>query len=866
MTSSEIESSNDAGELAFRAAKMDKSDRRRESRTNKVIHLLQSFFAVPAKQKTVPTASAATQLGVAAITSSDSESAPPPLGCSVRADKDLAKFVDAELGRSPEPDKEEPVESIPAVQSVTPQASNLAPTPTPTFQLAARSRLKRRQSLGSQSTKEEEEEGPSIPIAQPDPAQASASVALTPTPPPQLLACRARMNARMKRSQSFGNEPTKEEEEPPKEAAPVAALAPAPTGQLMSRSRLGSRLKRSQSTGHQPLFGGEDPSSKDATTPQQLLQQLQHPKMSANWNNVPVRSRRRKPSPNTIARRLTRKYKDQKSPSQWYHRVAAKNKLGSINEDLFLSDSESDDNTDGSSGPQLPTMMPHDDHNNNNDSVLSPLQQAKRDLLQALNDHLGDATTANFQLALQKLISHYDPTKLDPRKRPSASRTRDGFQQLEGIGISAGKPSFPGCIGRNAAGDPLFKLGTMSFGMYQVEVQAIRTLCDPSFNLHIASLPFLVSCTDMFCPTQLVVSVQGTFVLIDIVDGKNPGAVKHIPKDLLADVRFGKSPVRSYNLVTCFTIEPWKPEFGDNSPNKGITEDQPPLRGIMTTYGFILPYPLQNHRFSVWFTGGTLEVVDGDGKNEKWFQIFDKKGSASKSNNNPKDNDSSNDPATPLPNINHQRSMVESGKLLAAKMLMGASTNDQLDENGKLSYTLTRPMSNYIDLIYIDKKLQVLRGSSGTVYVHVRIPGRKAVRNSGQQQSNAMIASILNNDDFLMTDDTLGENNDMDESSSSLTQGVAIIDAETQARAKYLIEAGRLKEAAELLGNAHSGELKQLQQSRPQYSQAGGRTDRRQHNASNNRDSRRVRRAASESNLEGQVVQAPVKRCYAREA
>ena len=53
----------------------------------------------------------------------------------------------------------------------------------------------------------------------------------------------------------------------------------------------------------------------------------------------------------------------------------------------------------------------------------------------------------------------------------------------------------------------------------------------------------------MFCPTQLVVSVQGTFVLIDTVDGRNVQGVKHVPRNLQDDVRFGKSPVRTYEYA-----------------------------------------------------------------------------------------------------------------------------------------------------------------------------------------------------------------------------------------------------------------------------------------------------------------------------
>jgi len=213
--------------------------------------------------------------------------------------------------------------------------------------------------------------------------------------------------------------------------------------------------------------------------------------------------------------------------------------------------------------------------------------------------------------------------------------------------------------------------------------------------------------TEMFCPTQLVASIQGTFALIDMVDNKSFEEVKHVPENLQAEVRFGRTPLRTYNIVTPFTIEPWRADFGDDSPNKTVDR---PIHGVMTTYGYLHAYPAHHrksahHRFSVWFTGGSLEV-DG-AKNEKWFQIFDNSESAP-----PK------------------RTAAEAEKLEAAKLFVGAHTNDEMDEDGALFYTLSKPKASHIDLIYLDKTMQILRGSSGTVYVHVRIPGSQAVHKS----------------------------------------------------------------------------------------------------------------------------------------
>ena len=383
---------------------------------------------------------------------------------------------------------------------------------------------------------------------------------------------------------------------------------------------------------------------------QPSIAQEPNPATSAsNWKNVP-RRRKKKRSPD-------QKYKMIKA--SWYHSVASKNRLGAISEDpVILSDSDQEAN-------RLRELRRGSWH------FLSEHQrEAKRALLRHVNAARGECQTPEFHNALEQLLSTYDPSHFDPRSR----RIAYAGNILEGIGISAGKPTFPGSIGVNDRGDSMYKLGTMSF--------------------------------DMFLPTQMVLSVQGTFVLIDSIDATDPEQVKYVPTNLLEEVRTGNTPVRTYNIVTACTIEPHRPEFGDQSPNKGINE---PIQGVLTTYGFILPYP-KGHRFSVWFTGGSLEV-DGQ-KNEKWFQLFVKD-------------------AAP------RRTFLESGKVLAAKLLMGASTNDTVDENGRLTYSLSRPMASHIDLLYLDQRMQIFRGSSGTMYVHVRIPGSHAVQQC--QESNELL-------------------------------------------------------------------------------------------------------------------------------
>lgn len=111
----------------------------------------------------------------------------------------------------------------------------------------------------------------------------------------------------------------------------------------------------------------------------------------------------------------------------------------------------------------------------------------------------------------------------------------------------------------------------------------------------------------------------------------------------------------------------------------------------MTVNSFIIPYPKKN-RFSVWFTGGFVEVNGGA---EKWHSMFSRD-------------------STP------KRTLGERAMLFAAGLLMGATANDEMDENGRLSFELTRPAAGNIDLLYMDEILRVMRTSKGTTYVFAR--------------------------------------------------------------------------------------------------------------------------------------------------
>lgn len=122
----------------------------------------------------------------------------------------------------------------------------------------------------------------------------------------------------------------------------------------------------------------------------------------------------------------------------------------------------------------------------------------------------------------------------------------------------------------------------------------------------------------------------------------------------------------------------------------------------MTTYGYTLPDPEAPNRLSIWITGGRIEPNGSQEDVEAWkhqFQLHPAK-----------------------------HSLGEKAKLLAVKLLMGAHLHP-MAQDGSMEYTFTRPLGGhgiaYVDTLYCDTSLRVVRGHRGTVFVFSRLPDSK---------------------------------------------------------------------------------------------------------------------------------------------
>jgi len=61
---------------------------------------------------------------------------------------------------------------------------------------------------------------------------------------------------------------------------------------------------------------------------------------------------------------------------------------------------------------------------------------------------------------------------------------------------------------------------------------------------------------------------------------------------------------------------------------------------------------------------------------------------------------------------------------LAAKILLGAEVPDRMEDDGTMSFKLNRPIGGhgvtYVDILYLDQDMRILRGNAGGLFVQVQ--------------------------------------------------------------------------------------------------------------------------------------------------
>lgn len=171
------------------------------------------------------------------------------------------------------------------------------------------------------------------------------------------------------------------------------------------------------------------------------------------------------------------------------------------------------------------------------------------------------------------------------------------------------------------------------------------------------------------------------------------------------------------SIIASFTVE----RHAQNNITKDLPEEaaQKPLRGIMTNYGYALPDPILPNRKSIWFTGGTIEPADDDEDSIKsWKNVFGMNSDESDNRGNIYEN-STDSNFTKSQNVETERA-----RHLASNILLGA-ISEPMEADGTVGFHLRRPIgghgSAFVDIVYMDDDIRVMRGHSGSIYVFKKV-------------------------------------------------------------------------------------------------------------------------------------------------
>lgn len=147
--------------------------------------------------------------------------------------------------------------------------------------------------------------------------------------------------------------------------------------------------------------------------------------------------------------------------------------------------------------------------------------------------------------------------------------------------------------------------------------------------------------------------------------------------------------------MVALTVDPreYCKEHNPNAPNKEIRE---PIKALMTTRGYTLADPDKPNRLRAWFVGGDLEPACPSQDMKAWKRVFDNLG---------------------------RRELQEQARVIAAWVALGAQPAQHIDDGGRLVYKLKRAFDGtYMDVLYMDEIVRVMKGNQGAVYVFARVP------------------------------------------------------------------------------------------------------------------------------------------------
>ena len=138
----------------------------------------------------------------------------------------------------------------------------------------------------------------------------------------------------------------------------------------------------------------------------------------------------------------------------------------------------------------------------------------------------------------------------------------------------------------------------------------------------------------------------------------------------------------------------------------------------MTTRGYAISNPHAKDQISVWFTGGSIEVCEHS-STHKWKEMFSNEEFV-----NFKPELQSSGELHPKPGI--RRLWNRSARVNDAREKMATTISIDMEEDGRMSYSLKKPMAGhedkYVEILFLDETLRVMRANTNVIYVCARVP------------------------------------------------------------------------------------------------------------------------------------------------
>ena len=200
----------------------------------------------------------------------------------------------------------------------------------------------------------------------------------------------------------------------------------------------------------------------------------------------------------------------------------------------------------------------------------------------------------------------------------------------------------------------------------------------------------------MFCPTDLVCSIQGSFNQIETIPYENETSwwmpsPRACPRKSRPEIPSFVPTISSLHLqlrprreARRIVLEP-KHQFSH--------------QGIMTSFGYCLPDPGHSNRLRV-----CLPAVAWSATTTLIWNIG--RPSSARAHQN-------------------RRKISSRARVTMAKVALGAHPPEEcggLDDDGTISFTLHRPMAAWVDVLYMDSNMRCAKSQNGTVYMFARIP------------------------------------------------------------------------------------------------------------------------------------------------